>query len=534
MRESEEGAWKTVDRRRSKVGQRKESNADELRKIVTTFFVSNLPLGWDSRRLWKQFAGKGRLVDAFIPVKKDLSGGSFGFVKFMKVSNVVAMLKDFNEMEIEGKRIRVNVARHDRPKVNESRHDRRSYGVKNTGERRHERRSYEVKNTGERMVTGKSFKEVLQDRNDQTVGRKDEEKLAELVISDMTILKEHSWLESCLVGELRSIELLAIADCFLKNQRINWSVWFGGLSLWNNSFRLDSRAVWLKIRGVPVNCWDPVVFNLIAEQFGRVLIPFECSEDARHMSYGKICVLRSFLEFLEPCRINVKWKDVKFMAFVMEDGDWKPPVEAVELQSDSDYESEQGFEEGELLEMAEEGVVQLDLQPEVGDGAGTENTRGGSHASLGNEKRNCCEDFDGSHVQMDTEVREAQGDIDFVEDTLMFGGPQLGILEETSSSGPVDANGPGFLNHNNLDLNIGPVDVARLPDLNTPAEGIDRTHLSKSSHASVQEKGGKKRINTVRFKDVIINANLRKKKGGTRDKEKLKAIRRMGGLEADS
>ncbi|KAL4581616.1 hypothetical protein LXL04_006139 [Taraxacum kok-saghyz] len=140
------------------------------------------------------------------------------------------------------------------------------------------------------------------------------------------------WLDSCLVGEVKNIELLSkcmsiihayglgecsiryigglvvmlqfnnkmIADCFLQNQRLNWSAWFVWLKKWDEKFLVKNRVVWLKIVGVPVNCWDPTFFTVIAEHFGKVVIPGGGRDETRDMSFGKICILRSSLDPIVP------------------------------------------------------------------------------------------------------------------------------------------------------------------------------------------------------------------------------------------
>ena len=203
-REYEDGGWtKVVRRNRQQQHHRKESNEEELRRLVTTFYVANLPEGWNSSRLWREFAGIGRLVDAFIPRKKDASGNSFGFVRLLKVSDLNGVLKSMNELVCDGKRIRVNVARHERAK-------RGGRG--------------EDGGNDESALSGKSFLNALRGgkvkesgtSNNVTVSKSEmerkeslENKKVEVVIPSSIKLREHRWLDSCLVGVLKNIELLS-------------------------------------------------------------------------------------------------------------------------------------------------------------------------------------------------------------------------------------------------------------------------------------------------------------------------------------
>ncbi|KAL4582528.1 hypothetical protein LXL04_007079 [Taraxacum kok-saghyz] len=125
-REGEDREWTKVIRRRSNRGRNRSfSKEDDLSRMASTYYVTNLPEHWNSSRLWRTFQGMGTLVDAFIPGKKDLSGCLFGFVRFIKVSNIGVLLERLNEMVLEGRRLRANVARHVRSKTKNSEEVRR-------------------------------------------------------------------------------------------------------------------------------------------------------------------------------------------------------------------------------------------------------------------------------------------------------------------------------------------------------------------------------------------------------------------------
>ncbi|KAL4557040.1 hypothetical protein LXL04_035210 [Taraxacum kok-saghyz] len=571
MWRGDDGEWKTVERRRDRhqEGGRKESNADELKRLVTSFFVSNLPGGWDSRRLWKAFEGQGRLVDAFVPKKKDASGRHFGFVRFLKVSNLGQLLRSLNDLVFDGRKLRVNVARHVRGK--ETRRDKVRIGMPLE-------RSYDGSGSRPRQTVSPhfSFREALNGRGHHGVEMRNEEtrailnqvvKVPEVVIPDENELRVHTWLDSCLVGELKDIELLSkcmslihtyglgdcnirylggltvllefnsnvIADCFLRNQRVNWSVWFGALSKWKESFNLESRAIWLKIRGVPVNCWDSKVFSSIAEQYGRVLIPFDCPEEAMDMSYGKVCVLRPSMEHLSPCNVVVKWRTCQFTVSVLKDGEWKPVKEDIYSTSDSDEELDQLFEEGEFLNMEDEDVSQAEVQsPTFGEGrlvsekSESEKRHANRHAPILEEVKNINVTLNETHANRHDEDCESQGDEVYVEDTPVVGG-------NGGSVGPVSQ-----LNENSKGMGFGPgeesnsVEAFGLPDLNDPSVGLNSYESENVVGTSHQEKGTKKKFQSVRLKDILINANLSKKKINSREKEREKERCRMEGLKLGS
>ncbi|KAL4557346.1 hypothetical protein LXL04_035521 [Taraxacum kok-saghyz] len=365
----------------------KLSYAEDLSKIVTTFYVCNLPGEWNSNRLWKAFEGQGRLVDAFVQGKRDVFGRLFGFVRFIRVSNMHGFLRRLNELSFEGKRIYVNVARHIRAKVSREGMEEK---VRPTSQMSRSQGTGCGKKRFARNVSGPTFKEVLQGgNNSKDLGCKviySDMVGDTLVIPGEVNIRKLKWLSCCLVGELKDIDLLAkcmavihayglgectirylgglaillqfnneaMTNCFLTNQKVNWAVWFDWLKAWDGSFIQEKRVVWLKIMGVPPTCWDSVVFSHIAERCGKVVIPFDCPEDARDMLYGRVCVITSRDEHLPLRRIEVKWKDVRFTVNVKEDGDWRPATYVSKSCSDSEDDSVMdgcsGEEEGDTPE----------------------------------------------------------------------------------------------------------------------------------------------------------------------------------------
>ncbi|KAI3723940.1 hypothetical protein L2E82_35702 [Cichorium intybus] len=67
------------------------------------------------------------------------------------------------------------------------------------------------------------------------------------------------------------------------------------------------------------------LFETIAQQFGRVLIPFDCNPDSNNMSSGRLCILTAKMETLNLDNITVKWKEFAFNICIQEDGVWNPP-----------------------------------------------------------------------------------------------------------------------------------------------------------------------------------------------------------------
>ncbi|KAL4574766.1 hypothetical protein LXL04_021604 [Taraxacum kok-saghyz] len=475
---SADDGWKTVERRRRRV-----SKVDELCRVVTTFFISNLPVGWDSRKLWLAFEGHGTLVDAFVPGKRDAAGNLFGFVRFMKVSEVQALLRKFNEMVLEGKRLKANVAKHERPKARSTLNGNR-YGQVKT----HVKKSHGLTQDGRfrdsHNVAGVSYKQVLYKNAGSTEKSEVQTYMAvkrNIVVKDCVSVRKPNWLDPCLVGEVKNIEMLskcmsvihayglgecsirymgglvvllqfnskAIAECFLNNQKENWSAWFVWLKKWEEQFCVKERVIWLKIVGIPIGCWDPSFFSEIAGHFGKVVIPGGGVDETRDMSFGKVCVLRSSMEPVQPCMVSVTWKDMKFDVLVKEDGDWKPSLGCLDSSFDSDEEYVDFFDDGDEEDIGDDGLRgeedQSDADLPTGNGGTSEYVPETEHAlPSGNTDDNYC--YLASLNVPISNGRKRSDEIpeegEYIRDTPSLGGPTHAISSLNDSPAGSGPSGP--------------------------------------------------------------------------------------------
>lgn len=69
---------------------------------------------YSTAKLWEVFQGYGKVNDAFIPNKKVKGGYVFGFVRYIRVSDIVKLEESLNTIVLEGRRISGNVALYDR------------------------------------------------------------------------------------------------------------------------------------------------------------------------------------------------------------------------------------------------------------------------------------------------------------------------------------------------------------------------------------------------------------------------------------
>ncbi|GKV19346.1 hypothetical protein SLEP1_g29624 [Rubroshorea leprosula] len=90
--------WRTGDSRSRSQGQ------------VESFFFYNFPEDWDAKALWYQFQNYGKVVDVFIPSKRDRRGKRFGFVRMLGEQDVKQLEERLNRIWIGSYKLRARVA----------------------------------------------------------------------------------------------------------------------------------------------------------------------------------------------------------------------------------------------------------------------------------------------------------------------------------------------------------------------------------------------------------------------------------------
>lgn len=89
-------------------------NKDRLMQMKQTgavsFFFTNFPDDWDEQALWKMFLPWGKVIDGYIPRKRDKWGKRLGFVRFIYVQNSKVLEKELDQIWIGTFKLRVNLS----------------------------------------------------------------------------------------------------------------------------------------------------------------------------------------------------------------------------------------------------------------------------------------------------------------------------------------------------------------------------------------------------------------------------------------
>lgn len=75
---------------------------------VVSFYFTNFPSSLGVEDLWRVFMGWGKVVDVFIPKKKNKEGKSFGFVRFKGVAYPLELEKRLDQLWIGSYKMKVN------------------------------------------------------------------------------------------------------------------------------------------------------------------------------------------------------------------------------------------------------------------------------------------------------------------------------------------------------------------------------------------------------------------------------------------
>nr|GEU53347.1 RNA-directed DNA polymerase, eukaryota, nucleotide-binding alpha-beta plait domain protein [Tanacetum cinerariifolium] len=92
----------------------------EVKKLATSFYVSNIPNSVDANGLWKICTSHGRLVDTFIANKLSKGGKRFGFIRFLGIKDETEFVKSLSNILIRSYHLYISVARSQRISANRS------------------------------------------------------------------------------------------------------------------------------------------------------------------------------------------------------------------------------------------------------------------------------------------------------------------------------------------------------------------------------------------------------------------------------
>ncbi|GKD63370.1 nucleotide-binding alpha-beta plait domain-containing protein [Tanacetum coccineum] len=104
------------------------SKEEDVMKISTSIFVSNLPDRFGAKDLWNTCQAYGHVIDTYIPNRRSKAGKRFGFVRFIKVHEVDRLVNSLCTVWVGRNKLHANVARFQRDTKANHRHVDNNYG----------------------------------------------------------------------------------------------------------------------------------------------------------------------------------------------------------------------------------------------------------------------------------------------------------------------------------------------------------------------------------------------------------------------
>ncbi|PSS08274.1 Endonuclease [Actinidia chinensis var. chinensis] len=251
----ERGGWTPVINKHFRKKMNISGNVE-----VITLFIDNLPNPVDKNWLMKTFSKFGKIRDVFIPLKRNISGNRFGFVRFECPIAANRAIRTLNGTWSYDKQLGVKIAGYSR-NINHS--SRPNAGICPIGV------VVGIKKNGEKLVSIKG----------KTDGA--------------------GWLSRSAVGKLNvPVDNALITEAFhdegIKQVQVRS---MGAAS--------TSRVVWLNCTGIPLEAWCFSTFKSIGSQWGNVLTLDRETSNRVSFDKGRILIETEY-NFEIDCWINVE------------------------------------------------------------------------------------------------------------------------------------------------------------------------------------------------------------------------------------
>ncbi|GLU06855.1 hypothetical protein SLE2022_238450 [Rubroshorea leprosula] len=347
---------------------------------TTTFFFANFPEDLEAKFLWNCFQLYGKVVDVFIPSKRDKRGKRFGFVRMAGVKNEFQMEGQLNTMWIGSYKIKVRIADERQRKPAQSKKIQGS--VKDHGSSSKMNRLVQPGQSYAQAVKAKGKREdkapiQTQDKDEEETAVEDEvkERAEENMVVEYTPSGEDlKWLEGGMVAVVRSLALISeIQESFdidggsislspiggrrvLLTERVVgylsdyrktnvelFDLCFESIKPWEMAPEETSRMAWLRISGVPLKAWGEGCFQRIGETVGEVLMIHEDTKNKSILWDGRVLVLCSESRKIEK-RIKLKVGDQLYELEIVEE-EWRSDPDW--WLSENDRKSDQKTESDE-------------------------------------------------------------------------------------------------------------------------------------------------------------------------------------------
>ncbi|GKV26316.1 hypothetical protein SLEP1_g35646 [Rubroshorea leprosula] len=343
-----------------------------LLKNATSYLFTRFPQNWTPKRLWHLFAtygvGLGRIVDVFIPKKKDRRGNSFGFVRFAGVKNKGKLEKSLKMICFGTEKLRVTQAIERKPPQSTPTPPRHLPPPPLP-------ETFKSKTFAEALLHGPSASNALNTKpQPQQSVCMDEFTAAKSILEMGEEMEDSSWLCNCATGEVHAPNLIPglqqtfwengfsdittvpmggnkiLLKCddedsinhFISKEENWWGKWFKRIKPWSPSDVAEERLAWIRVTGLPLHVWNQRSFEKIGNFLGSFVLVDQFTINKECLDAARILI--SIVEIGQIDKeISIKVRDHLYSLKIMEDR-WR--TDPWWLKASSVYESDEfGFDE---------------------------------------------------------------------------------------------------------------------------------------------------------------------------------------------
>ncbi|KAK9077004.1 hypothetical protein SSX86_005339 [Deinandra increscens subsp. villosa] len=361
------------------VRENKSANSydyQNLKKVSSSVFITNFPASSTSQDLWRLCNQWAHVSDVFISSRLTKSGKRFGFVRFIGVKDIKALIGNLRTIWIGSFHLFAD-------EVRDIQKDRRaqSKGKKTVIENQHQKlddSSIPVNPANVNVNSvAKSFAEILKPMLiPQSVNGSVQpiRKRVDIPLEDCIDVKSSEFLMGKVLEPLclPNLPLLFAKEGFqevrfryiggrwigLSFPNMDLAIKFEGckelrknfskIQPISNSFIPDERCVWVDVSGLPIVASTPMVLKKVGELWGEFL--FFGNDTVEPLSQGKVCILTKQMSQIDES-IEVVIGGVTFTVCVKEYDLWSPSLRFLEEASScEESDDEESVEEGELKE----------------------------------------------------------------------------------------------------------------------------------------------------------------------------------------
>ncbi|GKV15204.1 hypothetical protein SLEP1_g26006 [Rubroshorea leprosula] len=469
----------------------RNGGAGDIAQIVggsTSFFFYNFPEEMEAKFLWNSFQMHGKVVDVYLPSKRDRRGKRYGFVRLTGVKDVIQMERRLNEIWIGSYKMRVKIANDRQRKEPKSKKVQGVFKAKGSACSMY--RLVQPGHSYAQAVKGQGIRtdnvlEQLQEKVYEAVQEKEGVKAgmqenSEVEKTEETIEfnptgEELQWLEGGMVAVVRSMAMVSeiqehmdadggsisltpiggrrvlltekvagvLSDYMKLNQEL-FGLWFEAIKPWEMDPEERSRMMWLRISGVPLKAWSERCFQRIGETIGEVLMIHEDTKKKSILWDGRVLILGSESGKVSK-QVKLKVGKQEYNIEIAEE-EWRSDPDWWLSENDrrSDMETESGYSNS----WCQNEDSDLDLEV-MGDGVETSN--GSEHlmkemVSISNPKR--ATETESCNQGVKETVWE--GDAGFGR-SKEIGLQKLSVDGPEESSGPNSGMGRGQITHKSIE-----------------------------------------------------------------------------------